>query len=105
MPRVLHLHRCEILARRSVERHAAARIQPEVVRIRHTDQSESLPIAILGPIALLWREEALGRGVRSNDEDDLGETGKDACARSVDGLRSGRARAVDARDLRTLEAE
>src|SRR5690606_242903 len=101
--RVLHLHLGEVRLGRAVEGHAAARVEPEIVRVGHADEAEALPVGIVWAVALLRGEEPLGRRVRAHHERDLREAREDARAGHVDGLRARGARAVAARDARALE--
>ena len=81
VPRVLHLHPREVLARRAEQLHAPAGVQPEVRGVGRAEQPEAQPVGIVAALALVGGEETLRRGVGADHERDVAEAGEDLGAR------------------------
>ena len=105
MARVLHLHLGEVGLRRAVQVHPAARVEREVAGVGHPEQPEAQPVRVVPALPRVGREEALGGGVRADDQRHLAEPGEDAGARGVEGLGAGGARGVRRGDARAVPAE
>ena len=105
VPGVLDLHLSEILERGAVEVHPAARQQREVHRVRRADQVEALPVRVVLAFAADRREEALRRGVGTDHQRDVAESGEDLGPGALQGLRSAGARRVARGDGNAVPAE
>ncbi len=77
---VLDLDPGEVLRGGAVQVHPAARVHREVRRVGHAEQPEPQPVRVVPALAGVGGEEALGRGVRADDERDLA-TGRPGSAR------------------------
>ena len=102
---VLDLHRSEVLERGAVEVHPPPRQQREVHRVRRADQVEALPVRVVLPFAADRGEEALRRGVGTDDQRDVAEAGEDLRPGALQRLRSAGARRVARADRNAVPAQ
>lgn len=102
---VLHLDLREVLQGVPVHGHPPPRVQPEVRRVRRSEDPEPQPVGIVRPVPARRTEESLGRSVGADHEDHVREARKDLRSRRVDGLRPRRTGGVHTRDPRSLPAQ
>ncbi len=105
VPGVLDLDLREVLLGGAVEVHPAAGVEREVHRVGHAEQAEPQPVGVVPALAGVGSEEALGRGVRSDDQRHLGQPGHDPGARGVERLSAGGAGGVRRGDAGAVPAE
>ena len=103
--RVLHLDLREVVAGGAVEVHAATRVQREVRGVGGAEHVEAQPVGVVGALAADGGEEALGRGVGTDDERDVAEAGEDLRPRVVQRVRARRAGRVARRHAHARPAE
>ena len=102
---VLDLHLGEVLERGAVEVHPPPRQQREVHRVRRADQVEALPVRIVLALAADWREETLRRGVGTDHQRHVAESGEDLSAGALQRLRTAGTRRVARADRNAVPAE
>src|SRR6516165_1657927 len=105
MPGVLHLHLGEVLGRRAVKVHPAARQQREVHRVHRTDEVEPLPVRVVLALPADRSERPFRGGVGADHQRHIAKAGQDLRPRALQRLGTAGTRGVARADRHAVPAE